>query len=262
LDSIPSLEVAGFGLLLIPEGLAEIQTQRPLIGIVPHPPAPIMDGIMSEKVHLTINEIFHSIQGESTHMGRPCVFIRLTACDLRCSWCDTEYAFYEGSKKTIDEIITEISQWPTRLVEITGGEPLLQPNVVPLMERLLSEGYEVLVETGGHRPTDIVPAAVKVILDIKCPGSGEHEKMCWDNFERLREHDEVKAVIANRTDFDFALDAVRRYDLLASVPVHFSPVHGALAPESLAEWILESGLPIRYAGQLHKQIWSPDTRGV
>ena len=153
---------------------------------------------------LTINEIFHSIQGESTYAGRPCVFVRLTACDLRCSWCDTPYAFYEGSKRSLDEVLAEVDRFGCPLVEVTGGEPLLQEDVYPLMQRLLERGKTVLLETGGHRSTERVPAEVVTILDVKCPGSGEAERNDWTNLDRLRPHDEVKFVIKDRADYEFA----------------------------------------------------------
>src|SRR6516165_8073095 len=153
---------------------------------------------------LTVNEIFYSIQGESTHAGEPCVFVRLTACDLRCSWCDTAYAFYEGRKQSVAEVIAEIERFGCRLVEVTGGEPLLQDDVFPLMESLLERGYSVMLETGGHRPVEKVPPAVAKIVDVKCPASGEAEKMHWANLESLTERDEVKFVIKDRRDYDYA----------------------------------------------------------
>src|SRR3954463_13141870 len=152
---------------------------------------------------LTINEIFYSVQGESTYAGRPCVFVRLTACDLRCSWCDTPYAFHEGRKRELDDVLAEVERFDCNLVEVTGGEPLLQEGVYPLMEALLDRGKRVLLETGGQRSTARVPATVVTILDVKCPGSGEAGKMDWSNLARLRPHDEVKFVIADRTDYDY-----------------------------------------------------------
>src|SRR6266498_4187988 len=162
---------------------------------------------------LTVNEIFYSIQGESTRAGRPCVFVRLTACDLRCSWCDTEYAFYEGTKRTVDEVIAEVERHDCPLVEVTGGEPLLQEDVYELMDRLLAGGRTVMLETVGHRPIDRVPAAVVKIVDVKCPGSGESDKNDWRNLERLSPQDQVKFVVADRTDYEFARDVIGRYDL-------------------------------------------------
>lgn len=212
---------------------------------------------------LTINEIFFSVQGESTWAGRPCVFVRLTACDLRCSWCDTPYAFYEGRKRTIDDVVREVEAFGCPLVEVTGGEPLLQESVYPLMERLLAGGKTVLLETGGHRSTSRVPEGVVTILDVKCPGSGESARTCWDNLERLRARDEVKFVVKDRADYEFARDVLVARDLAARASaVHLSPVHGVLDPRTLTEWVLADRLPVRVQLQLHKYIWSPETRGV
>lgn len=212
---------------------------------------------------LTVNEIYLSIQGESTHVGRPCVFVRLTACDLRCRWCDTPYAFTGGQKMSIEDVLEQIARHPCRLVEITGGEPLLQPDVHSLMARLLASGSEVLLETGGHQPTDRVPDGVVVILDVKCPASGEAGKMHWPNLDRVKPMDEVKFVIQDRGDFEYACDVVRRYDLASRVrAVLFSPVHGVLAPDVLARWLLAEHVPARLQLQAHKYIWSPETRGV
>jgi 7-carboxy-7-deazaguanine synthase len=212
---------------------------------------------------LTVNEIFHSIQGESSRAGQPCVFVRLTACDLRCTWCDTAYAFHEGSKRTIEDVVSEVRGYGCPLVEVTGGEPLLQKEVYPLMERLLGEGFRVMLETGGHIPTDDVPAAVITILDVKCPASGEAAKNHWPNLERLRPHDEVKFVIQDRVDYDFAKDVVARHRLAAGAhAIHFSPVHGVLDPKELAAWILADRLPVRLQLQVHKYIWGATARGV
>ena len=212
---------------------------------------------------LTVNEIFYSIQGESTYAGQPCVFVRLTACDLRCTWCDTEYAFYEGRKRTVEDVVDEVSGYNCSLVEITGGEPLLQEDVYPLMDRLLAQGRTVLLETGGHRPISRVPSGVVKIVDIKCPGSGEVERNDWENLDRLAVHDQVKFVIKDRADYEFARDVLGRYDLPSrSAAVLFSPVHGVLDPKTLSEWILEDRLPVRLQVQLHKYIWEPNTRGV
>jgi 7-carboxy-7-deazaguanine synthase len=212
---------------------------------------------------LTVNEIFYSIQGESTDAGRPCVFVRLTACDLRCTWCDTEYAFHEGRSMSVDAVMAEVDRHGCELVEITGGEPLLQDDVYPLMERLLAEGRTVLLETGGHRPLGRVPAAVRKIVDVKCPGSGESHRTHWDNLENLAPHDEVKFVIKDRIDYEFARDIVARHQLAGRVAaVLFSPVHGVLDPKDLAAWILEDKLEVRLQLQVHKFIWGPDVRGV
>lgn len=212
---------------------------------------------------LTVNEIFHSIQGESTYAGQPCVFVRLTACDLRCSWCDTTYSFHEGRRMSIDEILTEVDRFGCPVVEVTGGEPLLQKEVYPLMDRLLASGKTVLLETGGHRSIADVPAEVVRIVDVKCPGSGEAEKNDWANLQRVTAHDQVKFVIKDRADYEFARDIVRREHLAARVAaVLFSPVHGVLAPIDLAQWMLEDRLPVRLQLQVHKYIWGADVRGV
>lgn len=212
---------------------------------------------------LTINEIFHSIQGESTHSGRPCVFVRLTACDLRCSWCDTPYAFTGGRKRTLDEVVAEVDGHGCRLVEITGGEPLLQRDVYPLMQRLLDRGHTVMLETGGHIPIAEVPPAVIKIVDVKCPGSGESHRNHWENLERLALHDEVKFVIADRADYEFAREVVQRHALPGRVAaVLFSPVHAVLEPKTLAAWMLADGLDVRLQLQAHKYIWGAHVRGV
>ena len=212
---------------------------------------------------LTINEIFYSIQGESSYAGRPCVFIRLTACDLRCSWCDTPYAFYEGQKQSVDEVLAEVERIDCPLVEVTGGEPLLQNEVYPLMRALIDGGRTVLLETGGHRSTADVPEAVVTILDVKCPGSGESDRNDWSNLERLRPHDEVKFVVTDRTDYEYARDVIARHRLAErAAAIHLSPAHGALNPRSLSEWVLADRLPARVQLQLHKYIWEPGTRGV
>ena len=212
---------------------------------------------------LTINEIFHSIQGESTHAGRPCVFVRLTACDLRCRWCDTPYAFHEGRKMSVDEVVADVEARGCPVVEVTGGEPLLQADVYPLMQRLLDAGKTVLIETGGHRSIAQVPAGVVRIMDIKCPGSGESERNDWSNLALLVPSDEVKFVIADRLDYEFARDIVVRERLIDRVAaVLFSPVHGELDAKKLAEWVIADRLEVRVQLQMHKYIWSPETRGV
>lgn len=212
---------------------------------------------------LTVNEIFYSIQGESTYAGRPCAFVRLTACDLRCSWCDTPYAFHEGRKRSIDEVLADLDGVDCRLVEVTGGEPLLQEDVYPLMQALVERGKTVLLETGGHRSTARVPEPVVTILDVKCPGSGEAHRNDWSNLDRLRRHDEVKFVVKDREDYEFARDVIARYRLgERAAAVHVSPVHGVLHPRELSEWVLADRLPARVQLQLHKYIWDPGTRGV
>ena len=212
---------------------------------------------------LTVNEIFHSIQGESSHAGRPCVFVRLTGCNLRCAWCDTPYAFEDGRKLSIDEVVRAVDAYDCPLVEITGGEPLLQPDVYGLMERLLAAGKTVLLETGGHIDIRDVPRAVVKVVDVKCPGSGEAEQNAWVNLERLAAHDEVKFVIRDRADYEFARDVLQRHALdRRCAAVLLSPVHGVLEPVQLAAWSLEDRLPARLQLQLHKYVWGADARGV
>jgi 7-carboxy-7-deazaguanine synthase len=219
--------------------------------------SPIIRGLV------TINEIFYSVQGESSFAGQPCVFVRLTACDLRCSWCDTPYAFHEGSKRELDAVLQDVERYGCPLVEVTGGEPLLQEAVYPLMDALVARGKTVLLETGGHRSTERVPAAVVTILDVKCPGSGEAHRMDWANLDRLRPHDEVKFVIKDRADYEYARDVVQRRALAArAAAIHFSPVHGEMDLRTLSEWVLADRLPVRVQVQLHKYIWDPSTRGV
>lgn len=203
---------------------------------------------------LRVTEIFCSIQGESTHAGWPCVFVRLTGCNLRCRWCDTEYAFHGGEKLAVSEVVERVHGFGVRRVEITGGEPLLQRATPELASRLLAEGYEVLCETSGERDIDLLPSGVRRIVDFKAPGSGESARNDWENVGRLRPGDEVKIVVADRRDFDWAVTEIRQRGL-TRVPVHLSPVHGELEPEVLAEWLLRSGLDVRLNLQLHKVLW-------
>ncbi|HKY21015.1 MAG TPA: radical SAM protein [Vicinamibacterales bacterium] len=212
---------------------------------------------------LSINEIFYSIQGESTYAGRPCVFVRLAGCDLRCSWCDTSYAFAEGQKMSIDDVIRQVEAFGSPLVEVTGGEPLLQEDVYPLMDRLLDGGRTVLLETGGQIDVSRVPGAVIKVMDVKCPASGESDKVEWGNIDRLGSRDQVKFVIQDRADYEFARATVKRHALdRRCAAVLFSPVHGVLTPQDLSEWILEDRLPVRLQIQLHKHIWGANVRGV
>ena len=212
---------------------------------------------------LTVNEIFYSIQGESSRAGRPCVFVRLTGCDLRCSWCDTPYSFHEGQKRSVDEVLDEVKRYQCSLVEITGGEPLLQEDVYPLMTGLLERGHQVMLETGGHRSIARVPSEVMRIVDIKCPGSGEIDKNLWSNLDVLTAQDEIKFVIQDRTDYEYALDVIRRHRLAErAAAILFSPVHGVLEPQTLSEWMLSDHVPARLQLQIHKYIWPPGTRGV
>lgn len=212
---------------------------------------------------LTINEIFHSIQGESTYTGRPCVFVRLTACDLRCSWCDTPYAFTEGRKMSVDAVVDQVRSYDCPLVEITGGEPLLQKEVYPLMERLLEAGYTVMLETGGHLSIEQVPPRVIRIVDVKCPASGESGKNDWDNLRLIGPTDEIKFVILDRADYEYARDVIALHHLSARcAAVLLSPVHNGLDAKDLAAWILEDRLAVRLQLQTHKFIWGAETRGV
>lgn len=211
---------------------------------------------------LKVNEIFFSIQGESSLMGRPCIFVRLAFCNLRCSWCDSTYTFHEGADMTVDDILDEVAGYPCKLVEITGGEPLLQEAVHPLMTRLCDEGYEVLLETSGSLDISRVDPRVRRIVDVKCPGSGMADRNRWRDLELLTRRDEVKFVVADRADYDWARDIIRRYRLVDTCTVLISPVFGELANVQLAEWILADGLEVRYQLQLHKYIWDPATRGV
>jgi 7-carboxy-7-deazaguanine synthase len=212
---------------------------------------------------LLINEFFFSIQGESTHAGRPCFFIRLTGCHLRCGYCDTEYAFHEGSAHSIEQVLARVRQSGARLVQITGGEPLLQRPVYPLMEQLLAEGFEVMLETSGSLDASRVPVGVYRIFDIKTPGSGEVDANRWSNFapENLRPGDEIKFVICSRADYEWARDVVNTRLTGVAAPLLFSPVWDQVAPKDLAAWILADHLPVRMQVQLHKVIWG-ERRGV
>ena len=209
-----------------------------------------------------VTEIFHSIQGESTHAGRACVFIRLTGCPLRCTWCDTEYAFHGGVDMPINEVVARTQAYGCRLVEITGGEPLHQAGAFPLIERLCAEGFEVLIETSGAIDIAPVDRRARLIMDIKCPGSMMADRMLWSNLLQLSNRDEAKFVVKDRADYELARELVRRENLTARCHVLFSPVFGELDPRALAEWLLEDRLPVRFQIQLHKIIWSPDMRGV
>ncbi|MCS7229594.1 MAG: 7-carboxy-7-deazaguanine synthase QueE [Candidatus Kryptonium sp.] len=212
---------------------------------------------------LTVNEIFFSIQGESSWVGLPCVFVRLTYCDLRCIWCDTEYAFYEGTDMTIDKIIEKVKSYNCKLVEITGGEPLLQENSLKLMKRLCDENFTVLLETGGHRDISQVDPRVHIIMDIKCPGSKMSHKNRWENINYLSSKDEVKFVIKDRSDYEWAKEVINKFNLAERVgTILFSPVFGEIEPVEIVTWILEDKLPVRFQIQLHKYIWSPTARGV
>ena len=219
--------------------------------------------LIQTKPHtLVVNEIFHSIQGESSHMGRPCVFVRLTYCNIRCSYCDTEYAFYEGKEMRVDEILDAVRGFGCELVELTGGEPLFQANVHELMARLCDGGYEVLLETGGSLDIGRVDPRVKRIVDFKCPSSGMTKKNLWENVGQLKQTDEVKFVIGDREDYDWAKGMIQSHRIEGRCPILMSVVFGKLEPIQLAEWVLEDKLNVRFQLQMHKYIWSPETRGV
>ncbi|HKO56772.1 MAG TPA: radical SAM protein [Thermoanaerobaculia bacterium] len=211
---------------------------------------------------LRITEIFHSIQGESSHVGRPCVFVRLAGCNLRCRWCDSEYTFTGGEKTSLDDVLARVAAYRCNLVEVTGGEPLAQAESLDLIKRLLDEGYEVLIETSGSIDVGPVDRRAKLILDIKCPGSGEVTRNRWENLGHLTPgHDEIKFVLADRTDYDWARAAIEERGL-ERFTVLFSPVWGELELKPLAEWMLADRVPARLQTQLHKHIWGADARGV
>ena len=213
---------------------------------------------------LRVTEIFRSIQGESTHAGRPCTFVRLTGCPMRCVWCDSEYTFTGGDHVSIDNIMAQVNAFGCKLVEVTGGEPLAQQQASKLIERLCDEGYEVLVETGGYVSTAGLDPRAKVILDIKCPASGEEARNDWSNLERLRaDKDEVKFVIADEADWLYAKSLIEKHDLESRTnAVLISPAWGLVDLQALADWVAGSGLKVRMQLQLHKYIWGPDVKGV
>jgi 7-carboxy-7-deazaguanine synthase len=213
-------------------------------------------------ITLTVNEIFYSIQGESSYMGLPCVFVRLTGCNLRCRWCDTEYAFYEGKNMALEEILLRVKSFGCRLVEVTGGEPLAQEGVHVLMRRLCDDGYTVLLETSGSISIATVDPRVRRIVDIKCPDSGMEKHNLWDNIVHLKPTDEIKFVVGSREDFEWAAAVLRTHALTAKCPVLMSPVFGKVQPIELAQWILDERLDVRFQLQMHKYIWEPATRGV
>jgi len=213
--------------------------------------------------HLTVNEIYQSIQGESTWAGLPCVFIRLTGCDLRCSYCDTAYAFFEGTRRPLDEVLAETLGYDCPLVELTGGEPLLQRAVLPLMTALSDAGRTVLIETSGAHDISKIDSRVHRIMDLKTPDSGECARNLWSNVEQLTQRDEVKFVIGSRADYEWSRQQVRDLDLIPRVnAVLFSPVFGKIAPASIVDWLLEDKLNVRFQLQLHKFVWEPAARGV
>jgi len=211
---------------------------------------------------LKVNEIFVSIQGESSRAGLACAFVRLTGCPLRCRWCDTTYAYHQGREMSLEEILLRVASFGVELVEVTGGEPLMQEQTPELLRQLCDSGHQVMLETSGALDLAPVDLRVRVIMDIKCPGSGMAQRMHWPNLEHLKPGDEVKFVLADRRDYDYARQAVQRHDLARRCRVLLSVVHGALEPRRVVEWMLADRLPARFQLQLHKYIWPPDQRGV
>lgn len=211
---------------------------------------------------LKVNEIYYSVQGESTKAGLPCVFIRLTWCNLRCTYCDTEYAFYDGKNFTIEEILTEVKKYNCKLVEVTGGEPLVQKESIDLMKILCDEGFEVLIETGGSLSIKNIDERVKIIMDLKCPSSGMLKKNLYENINYLKPEDELKFVIGSREDYEWTKEIITKFELNNKCLVLCSVVFGKLEPVELVNWILEDNLNVRYQLQMHKFIWNPETKGV
>ena len=223
----------------------------------------MMQATIAKEKTLTVNEIYVSIQGESTWAGERCVFVRLTFCDLRCSYCDTEYAFHEGEKQEVSKIVAAVGRFDCPLVEITGGEPLLQKNVLPLMTMLCDLGHTVLLETSGAHDIALVDARVHRIMDLKTPGSGELARNRFENIDHLTGRDEVKFVIGSREDYEWSREQLRRFDLASRVgAVLFSPVFGRIEPQQIVDWIVADKLPVRFQLQMHKFIWPPTQRGV
>ena len=216
---------------------------------------------MSQDI-IKINEIFYSIQGESTHAGRPCIFIRTSGCKLRCSWCDTKYSYDEGENYTFEKLLKEIKKFDCNLVELTGGEPLEQNSSFLFLQILLDRGYEVLLETGGHCSLEKVPSKIQKIVDIKCPASLMHKTVDWDNLAFLNSKDELKFVIQDRNDFDWAIDIIKKYSLKGKCSLLFSPVFEVLKNEELAKWICDEAPFARFQMQFHKIIWDSEIRGV
>ncbi|MGA9291104.1 MAG: radical SAM protein [Ignavibacteriaceae bacterium] len=211
---------------------------------------------------IKVNEIYYSIQGESSKAGLPCVFVRLTYCNLRCTYCDTEYAFFEGKDYSIDEIVDQVKKYNCNLVEVTGGEPLFQKECYDLLNRLCEDRFEVLLETGGSLPVEPVNKAVKIIMDLKCPSSRMEKKNLYDNINFLKSGDELKFVIGTREDYEWAKEILHKYNLNNKFEILFSVVFGELEPLTLVNWILEDKLNVRFQLQMHKFIWDPTTKGV
>ena len=211
---------------------------------------------------LKVNEIYFSLQGESSRAGLPCVFVRLTYCNLRCTYCDTEYAFYEGEDRSVDEIINEVKKYGCNLVEITGGEPLVQKESLNLMKKLCNEGFDVMLETAGNMPICNVDGRVNIIMDLKCPSSGMMKKNLYENINHLKETDELKFVIGDREDYDWMNEMIIQYDLNNKCKILVSVVFDKLEPLALVNWVLEDKLDVRFQLQMHKFIWQPETKGV
>lgn len=211
---------------------------------------------------IKVNEIFFSIQGESSRAGLPCVFVRLTYCNLRCSYCDTEYAFYEGSNFSVNEIVNKVKSYNCNLVEITGGEPLMQDECLDLMKNLCDSGFDVMIETGGSLPINNIDPRVMIVMDFKCPSSGMMKKNLYTNIQFLKNTDEVKFVIGNREDYDWSKEIISKYELNKKCGILFSVVFGVLEPITLVNWILEDKIDVRFQLQMHKFIWHPETKGV
>ena len=211
---------------------------------------------------IKINEIYHSIQGEGSNAGLPCVFVRLTYCNLCCTYCDTEYAFYDGEEKSIDEIISEVKKYECKLVEVTGGEPLYQVECYGLLKRLCDEGFDVLLETAGNMPIKDVDNRVKIIMDLKCPSSRMEKKNLYDNINHIKSTDEIKFVIGDREDYEWTKEIMNKYNLNSKCELLFSVVFGELESIIVVKWILEDKLDVRFQLQMHKYIWHPETKGV
>ena len=218
--------------------------------------------VEARDLQLIVHEVYASIQGESSYAGRPCVFVRLTGCNLRCTYCDTEYAFSSGEKRSVESVAEQVIEFGIPLVEITGGEPLLQKGCVALAEQLIGSGLVVLIETSGERPIDVLPDGAIRIMDIKCPSSGESERMNWGNIEHLKSQDEVKFVIGDRADYDWACRVMKEHDLSRRCTILISTVYDTIDPKTVVGWMLEDKLDARLQIQLHKHIWGAEERGV
>ena len=211
---------------------------------------------------LKINEIYYSIQGESSYMGKPCIFIRLTYCNLRCTYCDSEYTFHEGNDMSIDDIIDKIKKYSCKLVEVTGGEPLFQKNCINLLKKLVDLKYDVLLETSGSLSIENVPKEVVNIIDFKCPSSNMKKKNYWENIQFIKSEDEIKFVIGNKEDYDWAKEKINKYNLIDTCTVLMSHIYKKIEPKTITKWILEDSLDVRFQIQLHKEIWEDKEKGV